>query len=143
MSTATESITQTARAFFDACETGKGWAECSAYCQPNAGFAAQAEPLAGLQTLQQYTEWMKGLLSFIPDGSYAVKSFAADDDRNNVCIYAVFSGTHSADGGPVPPTGKSTSSDYVYVMEFQDGKISHMTKIWNDGLALKQVGWAA
>jgi predicted ester cyclase len=102
MSTATESITQTARAFFDACETGKGWAECSAYCQPNAGFAAQAEPLAGLQTLQQYTEWMKGLLSFIPDGSYAVKSFAADDDRNNVCIYAVFSGTHSADGGPVP-----------------------------------------
>jgi predicted ester cyclase len=141
MSTATESITQTARAFFDACETGKGWAECSAYCQPNAGFAAQAEPLAGLQTLQQYTEWMKGLLSFVPDGSYAVKSFAADDERNNVCAYAVFSGTHSGEGGPVPPTGKSTSSDYVYVMEFQDGKISHMTKIWNAGWALKELGW--
>jgi len=34
MSTTTESITQTARDFFDACETGKGWAACSAYCQP-------------------------------------------------------------------------------------------------------------
>jgi predicted ester cyclase len=141
MSATTGSITQTARAFFGACETGKGWTECSAYCQPNASFAAQAEPLAGLQTLQQYTEWMKGLLSFVPDGSYAVKSFAADHERNNVCAYAVFSGTHSGDGGPVPPTGKSTSSDYVYVMEFEDGKISHMTKIWNADWALKELGW--
>ncbi len=33
--TTTESITETARAFFDACETGKGWAVCSAYCQPS------------------------------------------------------------------------------------------------------------
>jgi ketosteroid isomerase-like protein len=26
----------------------------------------------------------------------------------------------------MPPTGKSTSTDYVYVMEFEDGKISHI-----------------
>ena len=38
MSTTTESITDTARAFFDACETGKGWAECRAHCRPDAGF---------------------------------------------------------------------------------------------------------
>jgi len=141
MSTTTESITETARAFFDACETGKGWAVCSAYCQPNASFASQAEPLADLQTLQQYTEWMKGLLVFVPDGSYAVKSFATDHARNNVCAYAVFSGTHTAEGGPMPPTGKHTSSDYVYVMQFEDGKISHMTKIWNAGWAMKELGW--
>jgi hypothetical protein len=30
----------------------------------------------------------------------------------------------------------------VYVMEFADGKIRHMTKIWNDGFSLKQLGWA-
>ena len=40
MSTTTESITETARAFFDACETGEGWEVCRAYCQPGAGFAA-------------------------------------------------------------------------------------------------------
>jgi steroid delta-isomerase-like uncharacterized protein len=141
MSATTESITETARAFFDACETGKGWAECSAYCQPNASFAAQAEPLADVQTLQQYTEWMKGMLVLLPDGSYAIKSFAADDERNNVCVYAVFSGTHSGEGGPVPPTGKSTSTDYVYVMEFEDGKISHMTKVWNAAWAMRELGW--
>ena len=47
-------ITDTARLFFDTCETGKGWAGCSAYCAPNATFAAQAEPLADVKTLQQY-----------------------------------------------------------------------------------------
>ena len=141
MSATTKSITDTARAFFDACETGKGWAECSIYCHPDASFAAQAEPLAGLHTLQQYTEWMKGMLVVLPDASYAVKSFATDPERNNVCAYGVFSGTHTGEGGPVPPTGKSTSTDYVYVMEFEDGKISHMTKIWNAGWAMRELDW--
>ena len=31
-------ITETAMAFFEACETGKGWEGCSPYCQPDAGF---------------------------------------------------------------------------------------------------------
>ena len=142
MSATTGSITETARAFFDACETGKGWAVCRAYCQPGASFAAQAEPLADMQTLEQYTDWMQAMLVVLPDGSYAVKSFATDHERNNVCAYAVFSGTHSGEGGPVPATGKSASTDYVYVMEFEDGKIRHMTKIWNDGITLRQLGWA-
>ena len=138
----TQSITQTATAFFDACETGKGWEACSEYCEPNAGFSAQAEPLADVHTVKDYTEWMKALLGFVPDGRYDVKSFATDERRNNVAVYAVFSGTHTGEGGPMPPTGKSTSTDYVYVMDFKDGKISHMTKIWNAGLAMKDLGWA-
>lgn len=141
MATATENITETALAFFDACETGQGWAGCSAYCHPDATFAAQAEPLAGVDTLEGYVEWMKGLLVLIPDGSYVVKSFATDADRNSVCAYGVFSGTHTGEGGPVPPTGKRASADYVYAMEFAGGKISHMTKIWNAGITLRELGW--
>jgi predicted ester cyclase len=142
MSTATGStMTDTARAFFEACETGGGWEACSAYCTADATFAAQAEPLADVRTLEGYAEWMKGLLVFMPDGRYELKSFAVDTERQNVSAYAVFSGTHSADGGPMPPTGRSTSSDYVYVMEFADGKIHHMTKIWNAGLAMRDLGW--
>jgi predicted ester cyclase len=145
MSTATQTptIMETAKAFFEACETGKGWEGCSPYCQPNASFAAQAEPLADVHTLKEYAEWMKALLVFIPDGRYEVKSFAIDQERNNVCAYGVFSGTHSGPGGPMAPTGKSTSTDYVYVMEFEDGKISHMAKIWNAGLAMKDLGWTS
>jgi steroid delta-isomerase-like uncharacterized protein len=141
-STDTATMTETARAFFEACETGNGWEGCSAYCAPDASFSAQAEPLADVHTVKDYTEWMKALLGFMPDGRYELKSFATDEERNNVSAYAVFSGTHTGPGGPMPPTGKSTSTDYVYVMDFQDGKIAHMTKIWNAGLALKDLGWA-
>jgi ketosteroid isomerase-like protein len=134
------SITDVAEAFFAACETGKGWEACSSYCTPGATFSAQAEPLQEIRTLQQYTDWMKDITLVLTDASYEVKSFATDPARNNVCAYGVFKGTHLA-GGPCPPTGRSTSTDYVYVMQFEDGRIAHMTKIWNSGMALKELGW--
>ena len=135
------SIRDTAERFFDACETGKGWEVCKEYCDPDATFSAQAEALAGVDSLQAYTEWMKGLLTPVPDGRYEVRSFAVDDDRNNVAAYGVFRGTHTGDGGPVPPTGNRVEADYVYVMEFEGDRIRHMTKIWNDSVSLKQLGW--
>ena len=127
--------------FFEACESGKGWAVCQAYCLPNASFSAQAGALGGVQTLEQYTEWMKGMLTFMPDGHYELKSFAVDEKRNNASAYATFHGTHTGSGGPCPPTGKKTATDYVYVMHIEGDKISNMTKIWNDSLALKELGW--
>ena len=133
---------ETAREFFDACEAGEGWAVCSQFCTPDASFSAQAEALAGVDTLQAYTEWTKSLFTPMPDCGVEIQSFAADEERGNVCVYAIFSGTHTGEGGPVPPTGRRTDTDYVYVMEFEDDKIAHMTKIWNSGVALKQLGWA-
>jgi predicted ester cyclase len=135
------SIATVAEAYFAACETGKGWDTWRAYCTPDATFSAQAEPLLGVNTLAQYTDWMKGILTVLPDGRYEVKSFAVDAVRNNVAVYSVFHATHTAPGGPVPPTGRRTSTDYVYVMQFEGDKIVHMTKIWNAGLALKDLGW--
>ncbi len=135
------SITDNASSFFQACETGKGWEGCKAYCSEHATFSAQAEPLAGVTTLQQYTDWMKVLLTFIPDGRYELKAFGTDEGRKSVCAYGVFSGTHSGQGGPCPPTGKRVKTDYVYVMQFDGEKIRHMTKIWHAGLAMKELGW--
>ncbi len=134
-------ITDTAMAFFDAIDTGQGWAACRPYCTPDASFAAQAEPLAEVRTIEGYAEWMRGLMTVIPDARYEMRSFATDAERSSVCAYAVFSGTHSSEGGPCPPTGRSMRTDYVYVMEFADGKIRHMTKIWNAGWALRELGW--
>jgi hypothetical protein len=34
------------------------------------------------------------------------------------------------------------TADYVYVMDFDGDKIRRMTKIWNDGLTMRQLGWA-
>jgi predicted ester cyclase len=134
-------MTGIAKDFFEACEAGKGWETCKKYCQDQATFSAQAEPLADVRTLQQYADWMKGLLTFIPDGRYELKSFATDAERKSVCAYAVFFGTHTGQGGPCPPTGKSLRSANVYLMEFDGEKIRHMTKIWHAGLAMKQLGW--
>ena len=66
------SITAIANDFFAACETGKGWEVCKAYCAPNATFVAQAEPLADIKTLAEYADWMKGLMTIMPDGRYEV-----------------------------------------------------------------------
>jgi len=131
-----------AKAFYEACETGKGWAECAAYCAAGASFSCQSGALADTHTLEAYAEWMKGLLTPIPDGRYELKGFALDEDRDIALAFAVFHGTQTGEGGPVPPTGATVASDYVYAMEFAGGKITHMTKIWNDGQALTQLGWA-
>lgn len=136
------SIIETATTFFDACETGKGWAECEQYCAADASFSCQSQALAETHTLEAYTEWMKGLLVPLPDGHYELKGMALDADRDNVLAFAVFHGTHTADGGPIAPTGRSVSADYVYAMEFAGEKITHMTKIWNDTESLKALGWA-
>ena len=135
------SMRETAQQFFDACESGQGWQGCQQYCQPDATFSAQAGALAEVRTLQAYTDWMKGLFGPVPDGSYEIRSFAVDEERGNVAAYGVFRGTHTGDGGPVPPTRKRVEADYVYVMEFEGNKIRHMTKIWNDSISLKQLGW--
>ena len=134
-------MSDTAHKFFEACEAGKGWAACAPYCTADASFAAQSEPLADVKTLADYAIWMHGLMGIMPNASYDLKSWAIDEKRHNVSAYAVFNGTHTGEGGPMPPTGKSASTDYVYVMQFSGDKISHMTKIWNAPWALKQLGW--
>ena len=134
-------IKETAWQFFDACESGKGWDVCRQYCHPHATFSAQADALASVTTLEGYTEWMKGLFTPMPDGRYEVRAFAVDEERQAVLAFGIFRGTHTGPGGPVAPTGKAVAADYVYVMEFEGGRIRHMTKIWNDVFSLKQAGW--
>jgi predicted ester cyclase len=132
---------ETAEQFFEACETGKGWEGCQRYCHSGATFSAQTGALEGVTTLEGYTEWMKGLFTPVPDGRYELRSMAVDDARKNVAAYGIFRGTHTGQGGPVAPTGKRVEADYVYVMDFDGDRIRHMTKIWNDGISLKQLGW--
>lgn len=135
-------ITKIAFDFFDACETGRGWDVCKAFCHDDASFSAQADALADIATLEGYVEWMKNLLVPLPDGNYDLKSFATDTENNIVVACAVFNGTHTGDGGPVPPTNQKATADYVYCMKFDGDRITHMTKIWNDGITLRELGWA-
>jgi ketosteroid isomerase-like protein len=133
---------QTAKAFFEAVEAGKGWAVCQDYCTPDATFSSQTDVLAEVKTPQAYADWMQGPLIPIPDGDDRILAWGVDQEREAVVAAAVFTGTRTGAGGPVPPTGKRFEADYTYVMQFAGGKIRHMTKIWNDLHSLRQVGWA-
>jgi len=133
---------ESAKLFFDACETGKGWDLCKDYCHADASFSAQTGALEGINTLEGYCQWMRDLLTPIPDAHYELKFFAADESRSAVTAVAVFRGTQTGPGGPVPATGKSIAADYAYCMEFDRGRIKHMTKIWNDTISLQELGWA-
>lgn len=133
---------ETAKSFFEACETGKGWDVCKSCCHENATFSCQADALADTTTLAGYADWMMGLLTPVPDGHYKLTAFALDEARGTVFAAAEFHGTQTGEGGPAAPTGKSVVSDYAYVTQFDGDKISHMTKIWNDVHALRGLGWA-
>jgi ketosteroid isomerase-like protein len=130
-----------AQDFLEACERGKGWEACEPFCTPEATFAAQAEPIAHIATLADYAEWMKSLYGPMPNAGYRLEALGVDRHRHKAIATAAFLGTHTAEGGPVPPTGQSTESDYAYVMTLTGGRISHLTKIWHAGWAMRQLGW--
>ena len=132
---------ESAKLFFDACETGKGWEVCKDYCHADASFSAQTGALEGINTLEGYCQWMHDLITPVPDAHYELKFFAADEGRSAVTAVAVFHGTQTGPGGPVPATGKTVAADYAYYMEFGGDRIKHMTKIWNDTISLEQLGW--
>ncbi|MFO7816726.1 MAG: nuclear transport factor 2 family protein [Desulfovibrionales bacterium] len=134
-------ILEPAKQFFDACENGKGWEICKEYCHPHATFSSQTGALSDIETLEDYCEWMKNLFVPVPDGHYELKFFAADEERSSVAAFAIFHGTQTGPGGPVPPTGKQIAADYVYHMAFEGDRIKHMTKIWNDTVSMQQLGW--
>ena len=135
---------ENAKKFFDACETGAGWDGCKEFVADGATFLAQAEALAEVKTVETYCDWMKGLVHDIaPGATYDLHASAYDEETSTAIFFAVFRGKHTGEGGPVLPTGKETNSEYVYVLTMDDsGKVAKMVKVWNDGWALKELGWA-
>ena len=135
------SMRETARRFFDACETGKGWDACAPYCKDGATFSAQADALNDVKTVEDYANWMHGMMPLMPDAHYDLKFFGVDEDRQRAAAAAVYHGTHTGGEGDHAPTGKSFAGDYVFVMDFDGDRIVHVNKVWNDVHSLRQLGW--
>ena len=95
-----------------------------------------------INTVQYYTEWIEGAASRKPDGRNYQHKTAWDDSNRTAIFVATYHGSHSGEGGPLPPTYKEMSSDYVYVLYMNaDDRVEKMVKIWNAAWALKQLGW--
>lgn len=135
---------ETASNFFHACESVKGWGECSQYVEPGAPFSAQCEPLIDIHTVEDYVNWMTGVCeTACPENSYVLHASAYDETTNTAMFFGTYTLRHTGDGGPVPPTNKQTSSQYVYIIETSDsGKVKSMQKVWNAPWALRELGWA-
>ena len=132
-----------AKKFFEACETPLGWEACAQYVEPNAPFVAQSEPLTEVTTVQGYTDWMHGFGTVTAKGAtYELHSASYDADTRTAMFFATYHATHVGEGGPVPPTGQSTQSHYVYAIQMSENNlVAHMTKIWNAGWAARDLGW--
>ena len=129
--------------FFHACDSLKGWEGCSPYVAPDASFEAQAEPLADVSTVEAYAEWMVGLGSVLEGCSYELHTSSYDEAGKTAVFFATFTGSHLGEGGPVPPTGKETNTQYVYIVTMNDeDQVEKVCKVWNAPWALKELGWA-
>lgn len=73
--------------------------------------------------------------------SFEIKSITEDATGGFVMAFAVFTGSHTGPGGPIKPTGKAVKTDYLFVMQMDDGKVGRVTKVWNDVNALPQLAW--
>lgn len=128
---------------FHACESSEGWAACSDLVEPDAVFEAQAGALAEVETVEAYADWMADdVPNWMPDGHYHLHASAWDEERRAATFFATFHGTHTGEGGPVPPTNREMRSDYVFVLFTNgDDRVERMVKIWNDHWAMTQLGW--
>jgi hypothetical protein len=134
---------ENAKKFFAACEAAEGWAVCKDYVVADAPFIAQCEPLVDVNTVEAYCEWMAGFVRTVaPGATYDLHTACYDEATRTAVFFATYHATHTASGGPVPPTNKATHTDYVYVLTMNgDGKVARMVKVWNASWALKELGW--
>ncbi len=134
---------EVATQFFHACEGLKGGEGCAALVADGATFEAQCEPIADITSLLDYCDWMKGLGEGPLNGcQYEIINSAFDEATSTGLFFAILHATHTGEGGPVEPTGKSADAHYVYAITVNDdNKVSHMTKIWNAPWSLRDLGW--
>ena len=133
--------TNTALAFLQTCDGGKGWDACLEFCRDGAGFTSQAEPLTECTDLKSYAEWMRGVAAALPDARVTLGAVTSNNTADTVMICATYAGTHTGELGPLPPTGKATITDFVYVLRFSDRKIVHVTKVGNANWTMRELGW--
>lgn len=134
---------ENATKFFIACEAPAGWAGCKPYVTEGATFTAQSEPLAEITTVEAYCDWIFGLATVTaPGATYDLHATAYDEKTRTAIFFATYHAKHTGEGGPVPPTGKETHTDYVYFLTMNDeNKVARMVKVWNAPWAMRELGW--
>ena len=138
-----DTIESIATRFHQACMTGKGWQECQQFCTPDATFTHEGTMFADIRTLQVYADYIASLSTPVPDFRHEVLSVAVDEPQQRVLIHYLIRGTHSGEGLPIPPTGRSMESRCVLILHVENERIRHAEKVWNDHAMMLQAGWVS
>ena len=86
-----------------------------------------------MTTVKEYVDWCEGFGKICPGATFTVKFKTFDEATSTAIFVCTYHATHTGEGGPVEPTNKSTDSDYVYMLKFNDeDKVESMHKTWND-----------
>lgn len=136
---------QAAERFMLGVKPGQGWEAWQPFCHPDATFRKLGTSSVGMEvhdSLREFAESTKALVALFPDLREELRSLAIDEARQIAIAYLVIKGTHTGEGGPVPPTGKAFEVDAVYVMSFDGDRLRHLTMVMNDLVVDKQLGWA-
>eukprot|EP00545_Synedropsis_sp_CCMP1620_P014374 CAMPEP_0119016102 /NCGR_PEP_ID=MMETSP1176-20130426/11815_1 /TAXON_ID=265551 /ORGANISM="Synedropsis recta cf, Strain CCMP1620" /LENGTH=143 /DNA_ID=CAMNT_0006969429 /DNA_START=432 /DNA_END=863 /DNA_ORIENTATION=+ len=133
-----------AKKVINVCDNGKPFDEIQDLVVPDAPFDCQADAMKDIETVKGYDEWMAAFGgTTVPGFTVDVHSIGWDAERKVASFFATFNATHTGPGGPVEPTNKTMNTDYAYfVFMNEDAKCFKMQKVWNDGFAMRQVGWA-
>ena len=65
--------------------------------------------------------YLSAFLNAFPDSQFTIDDMIAEGDR--VATKKTFTGTHAADFGDIPATGKPVTLQYVDIMRVRDGRI--------------------
>ena len=86
-----------------------------------------------MTTVKEYVDWCDGLGKICPGATFTVNFKAFDEATATAIFDCTYHATHTGEGGPVEATNKTTHTDYVYRLKFNDDdKVESMYKVWND-----------
>jgi hypothetical protein len=127
-----------------AMDKATGWDSCKHVVEEEATFSAQAGGLTDFKTLKEYADWTEGFATICPNSTFDVNIKMYDEATRTAVFVCTYHATHTGEGGPVEATGKTTNSEYVYVIKMNENdKIINFQKVWNDGFALAELGWVS
>lgn len=138
-------LSQSAERFVVSVAPGQRWEAWRPYCHPDATFRKVGTSSVGMEvhdSLREFAESTKAMVAVFPDLRVELRSLAVDEEHGIAMVYLVIEGTHTGEGGPVPPTGRSFEVDAAYVMEFDGDRLRHLTMVMNELVVDKRLGWA-
>ncbi|MCK5401542.1 MAG: ester cyclase [Flavobacteriaceae bacterium] len=98
----------------------------------------QATPDLIIESLDAFKEFIRNDRKSIPDQKLNVKMLVAEGDL--VAFWATYTGTHTGQMGPFPPTGKSVELDFSGVHRLENGKVVETWVTWDNVTILSQLG---